>query len=572
MDALEIRQAVVFLTAAGIIIPLFKRARVSPVLGFLLSGIIVGPYGLPQLAPETTWLHYLTISNIDGVRALAELGVVFLLFMIGLELSLGRLWAMRTQVFGLGGLQIVISAAIIGAIAMVFGNRLDGALVLGAGLALSSTAMVVQLLTESGRFGTRVGQGSFAVLLAQDLAIVPILFIAAALNPQAGGSLPVTFALAMLQAALAVLLILGLGRLAVRPVLRLASSTHTPEVFVAATILTVIVTATVTHAAGLSAALGAFLVGLLFAETEFRYDIEVNIEPFKGLLLGLFFMSIGMSIDLRAVAESPGWIALSAVGLIALKAAVTAGLALAFGYTRAQAVEMGLLLGQGGEFGFVVLGIAVTSTLIGGDTAQFMLIVVGASMLMTPLVANLAHRLGRALEVHSAHEELRSIDANLNGHIIVVGFGRTGQLLAELLERQQIVCIAIDKDVNNVPERVVHGASVFVGDASRPAILARLYPHNAAAVAISTDDAVAAERVLAALRNLAPDTPVVLRARDNSHAMQMLARGATQVVPEVQEAGLQLAHLVLEHSGMSADAARELVELRRAELAIEPKR
>jgi hypothetical protein len=358
----------------------------------------------------------------------------------------------------------------------------------------------------------------------------------------------------MLQAALAVLLILGLGRLAVRPVLRLASSTHTPEVFVAATILTVIVTATVTHAAGLSAALGAFLVGLLFAETESRYDIEVNIEPFKGLLLGLFFMSIGMSIDLRAVAESPGWIALSAVGLIALKAAVTAGLALAFGYTRAQAVEMGLLLGQGGEFGFVVLGIAVTSTLIGGDTAQFMLIVVGASMLMTPLVANLAHRLGRALEVHSAHEELSSIDANLNGHIVVVGFGRTGQLLAELLER------------------VVHGASVFVGDASRPAILARLYPHNAAAVAISTDDAVAAERVLAALRNLAPDTPVVLRARDNSHAMQMLARGATQVVPEVQEAGLQLAHLVLEHSGMSADAARELVELRRAELAIEPKR
>ena len=497
---------------------------------------------------------------------------MFLLFMIGLELSLGRLWAMRTQVFGLGGLQIVISAAIIGAIAMVFGNRLDSALVLGAGLALSSTAMVVQLLTESGRFGTRVGQGSFAVLLAQALAIVPILFIAAALNPQAGGSLPVTFALAMLQAALAVVLILGLGRLAVRPVLRLASSTRTPEVFVAATILTVIVTATVTHAAGLSAALGAFLVGLLFAETEFRYDIEVNIEPFKGLLLGLFFMSIGMSIDLRAVAESPGWIALSAVGLIALKAAVTAGLALAFGYTRAQAVEMGLLLGQGGEFGFVVLGIAVTSTLIGGDTAQFMLIVVGASMLMTPLVANLAHRLGRALEVHSAHEELRSIDANLNGHIIVVGFGRTGQLLAELLERQQIVCITIDKDVNNVPERVVHGASVFVGDASRPAILARLYPHNAAAVAISTDDAVAAERVLATLRNLAPDTPVVLRARDNSHAMQMLARGATQVVPEVQEAGLQLAHLVLEHSGMSADAARELVELRRAELAIEPKR
>lgn len=380
----------------------------------------------------------------------------------------------------------------------------------------------------------------------------------------------------MLQAALAVLLILGLGRLAVRPVLRLASSTHTPEVFVAATILTVIVTATVTHAAGLSTALGAFLVGLLFAETESRYDIEVNIEPFKGLLLGLFFMSIGMSIgmsiDLRAVAESPGWIALSAVGLIALKAAVTAGLALAFGYTRAQAVEMGLLLGQGGEFGFVVLGIAVTSTLIGGDTAQFMLIVVGASMLMTPLVANLAHRLGRALEVHSAHEELSSIDANLNGHIVVVGFGRTGQLLAELLERQQIVCIAIDKDVNNVPERVIHGASVFVGDASRPAILARLYPHNAAAVAISTDDAVAAERVLAALRNLAPDTPVVLRARDNSHAMQMLARGATQVVPEVQEAGLQLAHLVLEHSGTSADAARELVELRRAELAIEPKR
>ena len=219
-----------------------------------------------------------------------------------------------------------------------------------------------------------------------------------------------------------------------------------------------------------------------------------------------------------------------------------------------------------------MLGIAVTSSLVSADTAQFMLIVVGASMLITPLVATLAQALGRLLESHSAHAELGSIDASLSGHVVIIGFGRTGQLLAELMQRQQIVCVAIDNDVNNVPDKVVHGANVFVGDASRPSILARLYPQNAAAIVISTDDARAAERVLAALQQLAPDTPVVLRARDNSHAVQMLPRGATQVVPEVQEAGLQLAHLVLEHSGMSPDAARELVELRRAELAIEPKR
>ncbi len=559
-----------FLTTAGIVIPLFKHARVSPVLGFLLSGIIVGPYGLVQLAPDVAWLRYLTISDIDGVRALAELGVVLLLFMIGLELSLERLWAMRTHVLGLGGLQIVVCAIVIGAIAMAFGNSVDGALVLGAGLALSSTAMVVQLLTESGRFGTRVGQGSFAVLLAQDLAIVPILFIATALAPGAGDSVAATFALALLQASLAVALILGLARLAVRPLLRLASGTHTPEVFVAATILIVIVTATLTHVAGLSAALGAFLVGLLFAETEFRYDIEVNIEPFKGLLVGLFFMSIGMSIDLGAVADNPGWIALSAVGLILLKAIITAGIALQFGYTRAQAVEIGLLLGQGGEFGFVVLGIAAASGLLNEQTAQFMLIVVGTTMAMTPLLAHLAQALGRVLDVRKAHVELRDVDPDLGGHIIIIGFGRTGELLAELLQRQQIACIAIDRDINHVPGKVVHGASVFVGDAARPTILARLNPQQAAAIVISTDDARAAERVLQALRQLAPHTPVVVRARDNSHAQRLLASGATQVVPEVQEAGLQLAHVLLEHAGMSPEAARELVELRRSELAIKP--
>jgi CPA2 family monovalent cation:H+ antiporter-2 len=280
MEDLRLHDAVVFLAAAGLVIPVAKRLRISPVLGFLLIGLAVGPHGLARFAEQHSWIRVFLITDVTGVRALAELGVVFLLFMIGLELSIERLWGMRRLVFGLGSAQILLTGLLIGGIAWSFNNSVEASVVLGSCLALSSTAVVVQLLTEQGRFGSSVGRGSFAVLLAQDLAVVPILFLVGTFGAHVSGSVVWALGLAFGEAFLAVLVILGVGRLVVRPVFRFVGSAASPELFMAVTLLTIIATAATTFAAGLSAALGAFLAGLLLAETEFRHEIEINIEPF----------------------------------------------------------------------------------------------------------------------------------------------------------------------------------------------------------------------------------------------------------------------------------------------------
>jgi len=566
MEELRLQELVVFLAAAALVIPTARRFNVSPVLGFLLVGLAVGPNGLARLADEHVWLRHVLITDVEGVRALAELGVVFLLFMIGLELSIARLLTMRRIVFLMGSAQILLTGLIIGVIAYAFGNSIEASLVLGICLALSSTAIVMQLLTEQGRFGTAVGRGSFAVLLAQDIAVVPLLFVVASLGAKSGGSILGALGIAIGGAVVAVLLILGIGRLVVRPVFRHVSGLHSPELFMAVTLLIIISTAAATHAAGLSAALGAFLAGLVFADTEYRHEIGVNIEPFKGLLLGLFFMSVGMIIDLAEILTEPVWILLSVGGLFAIKALVLAGLALAFGFSRGQSGEMGLLLGQGGEFAFVVVGLAVSLALIPVPTAQFMLIVVGATMFLSPLVARLARSLGQSLDARepSAAGRVVDIDPDLRDHVVIVGYGRTGRLLAELLDRQHVAHVALDLDPARVAGLRARGAPVFLGDASRSAMLEKVRLENAAALVVSPDDPQAAEQVLVAARRMVRDLPILVRARDREHAAELLANGATQVVPEVLEAGLQMGQLMLEHVGLPSDAARELIEGERA--------
>ncbi|MDX1542200.1 MAG: monovalent cation:proton antiporter-2 (CPA2) family protein, partial [Geminicoccaceae bacterium] len=299
MDAgtLELGEVMVFLIAAGVVVPLIGRLGVGSVLGFLIVGLVLGPFGLARFTEQLPWLEHAVIGDLEGVRALAELGVVFLLFMIGLELSLERLWAMRRAVFGLGGAQVVLTAIVITGVASLFDNTLAAAMVLGAGFALSSTAIVMQLLADNRRLGTATGQTSFAVLLFQDLAVLPILFMVAAFAERGGASVAVAFVLALGQAALAVALILLVGRAVIRPLFRFVGSSASREMFLASVLLVIFGTAVVTEHAGLSMALGAFLAGLVFAETEYRHAIEVDIEPFKGLLLGLFFVSVGMGID-----------------------------------------------------------------------------------------------------------------------------------------------------------------------------------------------------------------------------------------------------------------------------------
>ncbi len=565
MEALKLHDAVVFLVVAGIVIPLVKRFRISPVFGFLLAGLAIGPHGLARLTVQWPWLDAVVIGDVAGVKALAELGVVFLLFMIGLELSLERLWALRRLVFGMGSAQILVTTAIIGVIAHLFGNSADASMVLGACLALSSTAVVIQLLADQGRFGTSVGRGSFAILLAQDVAVVPILFLVDVLGAHSDGSLAVSIGLALGTAVIAVAAILGAGRLLVRPLFRLASQARSAESFMAMTLLVILATAALTASVGLSAALGAFLAGLLLAETEFRHEIEVNVEPFKALLLGLFFISVGMSIDLVAILADPLAVMLSVLGLLAIKTLVTAVLARSFGFGWADATEMGLLLGQGGEFAFIVIGLAAATAVLPQPIAQFMLIVVGTTLLLTPLVARLARRLATALLRDAAQSESAEFVADtIAGHVVIVGFGRTGQLIADLLGRQLIPFIAIDFDAAHVARARNAGAPIYLGDASRPGVLERLHLDTASALLVTTDDPAAAERVLARARSLVSDLPILVRAHDTEHAQILLTAGANAVIPEVLEAGLQLGQTLLERVGLPADAVREMIETQRA--------
>jgi CPA2 family monovalent cation:H+ antiporter-2 len=566
-EALNLREVVVFLVAAGLVVPILHRLKISPVLGFLAAGLVIGPFGLARLVPEIPWLAYAVISDLEGVRALAELGVVFLLFMIGLELSLDRLWAMRVSVFGLGGAQVIVTAAAVAAIASLFGNNLPTAIVLGAAFALSSTAIVMQILTENRRLGTAVGQTSFAVLLLQDLAVLPILFLVAIFAAGNEGSITLAFALALAlgEAALAIIVILVLGRLVIRPLFRFVGSRGSREMFLAAVLLVISGTAIATERAGLSRALGAFLAGLLFAETEYRHEIEVDIEPFKSLLLGLFFVSVGMSIDLGQLATKPAWLAGAVVGLFVLKGAILYSLARLFQRSHGVALESALLLGQGGEFAFLIIGMSLAAGLIANDVAQFMLLVAGLTMMMTPLVAVGARRLVRSGEHRATVKRQGDGDlvAGLSGHIIVIGYGRVGQMLGEILGAQGLPHVALDMDTDLVAGFTDAGACVFFGDARQAIMLRKVGVERAGALVVTMDSPGDAERVVETAHRNWPNLLIYARARDGAHASRLLALGARHVVPETIEASLELSELVLTGAGVPDDAARQLIEVRR---------
>lgn len=561
-----LREAIVFLVAAGVLVPLLHRLRVSPVLGYLIVGGLIGPFGLGLWASDHPALAFVVITDLDGVQALAELGVLFLLFTTGLELSLDRLWAMRRLVFGLGSLQVLITGAIIGAIAWQFGNSVPASIVLGACLALSSTAIVMQILLQSRRLSTPLGRSSFSILLMQDLAVVPILFVVGVLGAKVEGSIGVELALALGKAVLTIGAIYLVGRLVLRPVLRLVAQARSPEMFMAAVLLAVVGIATITGLAGLSMPLGAFLAGLLLAETEFRHEIEVDIEPFKGLMLGLFFMSVGMGIDWRVVADEPFWIAVAVVGLFALKSTITAGLCVAFGVPRPVSLETGLLLGQGGEFAFIVVGLAMSLALLPADVGQYMLIVTGLTMLVTPLVAAAAARLAAQWarrETAAAHEGDLAEVATIDGHVVIAGFGRVGRLVAATLRAEAIPFLALDNDPVAVAHERANGLPVFFGDASRLEMLVRAHVERAGAVVVTLDDPASAERIVAAVHGAWPAIPIYVRARDAAHAARLIAAGASVAVPLATEASLQLAGRVLVGLGVGEDAVRRRLDHQR---------
>ncbi len=559
--SLHLQDVLVFLVAAGVVVPLLRRVRVNSVLGFLAVGVLIGPYGLVRFAEDAPWIAYGAIGDVESVRALAELGVVFLLFMIGLELSLERLWSMRRLVFGLGGAQVVATAAAIAGVAALFDNSLEAAIVLGAGFALSSTAIVMQLLIESRRMSTVAGRASFAVLLFQDLAVLPILLLITAFGADLEGSPLRAFATAIAQAAVAVVAILAVGRLVIRPVFRLVGVTESREMFLAFVLLAIIGIAMLTEAAGLSMALGAFLAGLMFAETEYRHSIEADIEPFKGLLLGLFFISVGMGVDPLQVLARPLWLIASVIGLFALKGAIIYGLGRLFGESRAVAAEMALTLGQGGEFAFLVVGLSLGVALIDQQTAQFMLLVTALTMIATPAVAQGAWRLSKRLA--GAGVVGAEAPGGLEGHVVVAGQGRVGRFLGDVLAEVGTPYLAVDNDAQAAAGAPKFDPTVMFGDASREEILQRCRVGEAAGLVLTMDNPAAAEAIARTPQRRWPNTPVYARARDAAHAAALLEAGAYHVVPETVEASLQLGETLLAGVGLPEDAARQIIELRR---------
>jgi CPA2 family monovalent cation:H+ antiporter-2 len=550
-----INEAMVFLLAAGIVVPLFQHARMGSVVGFLIAGIIVGPFGLGQFTDAVPLLDYVTIKDTESVATLAELGVIFLLFTLGLEISLERLWGMRRMVFGIGGSQVLVSALIIGAIAYAFGNSTDIAIVVGLAFALSSTAIVMQTLYETHRVATRLGRLSLSVLLMQDLMVVPILFVVGILAADAQGNAWIALAEALGFAAIAVVGILVLGRYAVRPLFQLTASAKSRDLFMAVTLFAVGGIALLTSAAGLSLALGAFLAGLLLSESEFRHQIEVDIEPFKGLLLGLFFMSVGMGIDLAAVLENLGLLLMSVVGLFALKAAIIAIVLMAFKVRRRDTIEAALLLGQAGEFVFVIVGLARAEGLVPAETAQFFFLIASLTMIATPFVARGAERIAQRLgDAEAASGASAVLPDDLQDHVIIGGFGRVGRLVADVLEAENVPYIGLDRDASAVSEARKLGHNLYFGDASRAEFLHKAGGENARAFIITLDEPKAAEHMVKMVRELAPDAMIYARAKDATHARRLSELGVTGVVPEAVEGSLRLAGRLLEGLGFPDDA------------------
>lgn len=559
-------QALLFLGAACIVIPAMRKARLSTVMGFLIIGVAMGPHVLGRLAAEAPWLGAFELEDAEPTMLLGELGIVFLLFIIGLEVSFERLWALKRYVFGLGFAQVAITSIAIGAIALAFGNSFSVAAVLGLAFALSSTALVLQLLRERSQITTTVGRTSFSVLLMQDLMVVPILFIVAALSPGSGAFGENQVGVALITALAAIGAILILGRLLLRPLFRWVASADSRAVFIAAALLAAIGMATAAEAAGLSAALGAFLAGLLLAETEFRHQIETDLEPFKDLLLGLFFVTVGMQIDIALLLAEPLRILIGVAGLLALKTAIIAPLARAFGLSWPRAIEVAFLLGQAGEFAFVVIAAARGGGAIPEATADYMLLVTALSIFITPLFASLGALIAKRMS--NAKIDAPLIDAEESGHVVIAGFGRVGETLADLLNAQEIAYVAVENDASLVNHARKRNHRVHFGDAASSEALAGLGAAKAAALVVTINDADAVERIVREARRAWPHIPIYARARDAEHARRLHAMGAALASPDSIEAALQLGEALLNGVGVPDEVSRRVIQDRReAELS-----
>ena len=538
--------ALVILGAAGIVIPAFARLRISPIIGFILIGVAFGPSGLGALTAAHPWLHYLTISNAHRIEPFAELGIVLLLFSVGLELSFRRLWSMRRIVFGVGAAELVGCALIIGAGLHWIGQGIPGSIGLGLALALSSTAIVLPLVGMQ----SAVGRSALGMLLFEDVALVPIVFALGAMAPTATAGVGPLVGTLLLGGAVAVGLLFG-GRLLLPILFGEAARTKNPEVFLAACLLVVIVASLVTSAIGFSAVLGALIAGIVIAETEYRGEVEVITAPMRGLGLGIFLITVGMSVNLTLVFANWQSIVIALVAVLVIKAVVTGGLLKLNGARTGVAAETGMLMASPSETTLIVLGSATAAQLIRPETAAFWQIVTALGLTITPLLGMVGRLAGRRIDRTGDTVLGDALKKGAPGNVVIVGFGRVGRIVADMLSVHGLDYVAVDSDADTVHDGRNSGYKVLFGDVSRGTLVERLHLGQPSAVILTMDNPVLVARLAKRLRAAYPDLPIIARARDTSHAARLYKAGVTDAVPETLEASLQLAEAALVDLGVA---------------------
>ena len=543
---ISLQHTAILLAAAVVAVSLFRFARLSSILGYVAAGLVIGPWGLGL------------IGDVDRIMQVAEFGIVLLLFIIGLELQPTRLWVMRRIVFGLGAAQVTLCTLLLSALAWALGQRPTAAWIIGFGLSLSSTPLVLQVLAERGQLRTQYGRAAFGILLFQDLAVLPVLAVLPLLaapapaQPAAG-----SWWVALLKlAAVVVLVILGGGRLLLRPALRIVARVRVGEVFTAAALLTVIATAMLANRVGLSASLGAFIAGVLLADSEFRHELEADLEPFKGLLLGLFFIAVGMAANLGLFRSEPLTLLALTAGFLAIKIVTIAALGRAAGQQAQSAWRLGFALPTGGEFAFVLFTLAARERLLTGHTADLLVLAVTLSMLLGPLLLIAHEALVRRLSPPAAPFD--AIDEH-DIPVIIAGFGRFGQIVARVLRVKGRPFTALDSSQTHVDFVRRFGNKVYYGDASRLDLLRAAGAHSARVLVLAIDDVDASVRTAALVREQFPHLKIFARARNRQHAFALFDAGVTQVIRETYASSLEMAQAVLEALGETPAAAREAV-------------
>ncbi|MEN0678576.1 glutathione-regulated potassium-efflux system protein KefB [Plesiomonas shigelloides] len=531
----SMHDVILFLSAAVIAVPLARKAGIGAVLGYLLAGMAIGPWGLRL------------INDVEAVLHFSELGVVLLLFIIGLELNPGKLWQMRRPIFGLGALQVLLTAGLLMGLLLLLGFSWQSALISGLGLAMSSTAMGLQLMREYGMTRNDGGQSGFAILLFQDMAVVPVLALIPMLA--VGVSDTTDWSMIAIRVGGVAALLLG-GRYLLRPLFRMIANTGVREVFTAAALLVVLGTAFLMQAIGLSMALGTFLAGVLLAESEFRHELEIAIEPFKGLLLGLFFISVGMAVNLGILLTDPLWVALMVLVLVSVKAAVLFLVSILFRLRRTSRLQLSVVLSQGGEFAFVLFSAAAASRVIDSQQLALLLVSVSLSMMTTPLLMKLLDRwLAKALNTQTVSEEQPHVEDD-EPQVIIVGFGRFGQIVGRLLSANKVRITVLERDPNQVSFLRRYGYKVYYGDATQLELLRAAGAAQADSIVIAADDHEANMQIVHLCQEHFPQLQILARARGRVEAHALLSAGVTLFSRETFSSALELGKKALVTTGM----------------------